>query len=105
MKTEPVFAHCDAGCGKGFELSKYKTRTVKGGNEKIYFNCPHCRQEYLVYYASKETKKLQAQMRKLHREAYHPHTSISRYELERQEQILKNKIKQSMNEARKVSEV
>lgn len=104
MTNKPIPATCDAGCGKSFAITKFRTRIVKGGNEKLYFLCPHCKHEYIAYYASKETKRLQAQMRRLHRDAYKPESNMSALEIDKQEAELKAQIKQSMDEARAVSE-
>jgi len=105
MTNKPIPAICDAetGCGKPFNITKFRTRLVKGGNEKNYFRCPHCKQEYVTYYASKETKRLQAEMRKLHREAYDTGSTMTAAGIQFKEAELKSKIKQSMDEARLVS--
>ena len=102
-KSIPSICDAENGCGKEFKVTKFQTRMVKGGNEKTYFRCPHCKQEYVAYYASKETKRLQAQMRKLHRNAYKPESTISALAIQIEEDKLKAQIKQSMDEARLVS--
>ncbi|MDM5229644.1 hypothetical protein [Lysinibacillus pakistanensis] len=110
MANKPIEACCDKKCGKSFNITKLKTKKVKGGNEKIYFHCPHCKHEYIAYYASDETRKLQAEMRKLHNK-FKNHTNnnivfddYAHDTFLQQEAELKLKIKQSMDEARMVAE-
>lgn len=103
MTTEPHTTHCNEGCGKSFTLNRFRTRKVKHSNEKLYFLCPHCKQEYVAYYASKETKRLQKQMRQLHVSMRGASLS-DMVQLTRQEMELKAMIKQSMDEARAQSE-
>lgn len=104
MANKPIAAVCDHGCKKSFSISKFKTQKVKGGNEKTFFRCPHCRQEYIAYYSSPETKQLQKKIRKLQREAYAPGSAMDMDVFRQQEVSLQTQIKQSMDEARMVSE-
>lgn len=104
MATKPIPAVCDQGCNKSFSISKFKTQKVKAGNEKTFFRCPHCRQEYVAYYSSPETKQLQKKIRKLQREAYAPGTTADMNVFRQQEARLQSQIKKSMDEARMVSE-
>lgn len=91
---------CDAGCKKEFVINKFNNRKVKNGIDKIYFKCPHCKHEYLAYYSSEETKKLQKEMRQLHVKMQNGISDV----LINHEQELKAKIKQSMDEARRIVE-
>lgn len=103
MTNKPIAAHCDAGCKKEFTINKFRTKKVKSGIEKTFFLCPHCKQEYVAYYASAETLKLQKDMRKLHvkyRNFTVVHDDRIHEVFMKQEADLKAKIKQSMDEAR-----
>ncbi|AMQ06527.1 hypothetical protein [Sporosarcina psychrophila] len=62
MSNKPMAAHCDARCKKAFTITKFRTKKVKNGIEKNYFRCPHCKHEYITYYASAETLQLQKDM-------------------------------------------
>lgn len=104
MANKPIPAVCDHGCKKSFSISKFKTQKVKAGNEKTFFRCPHCRQEYVAYYSSIETKQLQKKIRKLQKEAYAPGSATDMNVFRQQEAILQAQIKHSMDEARMVSE-
>ncbi len=104
MANKPIPAVCDHGCKKSFSISKFKTQKVKGGNEKTFFRCPHCRQEYIAYYSSIETKQLQKKIRKLQREAYEPGSTMDMNAFREQEASLQTQIKQSMDEARIIAE-
>lgn len=99
MTNKPIAAHCDAGCKKEFTITKFRTRKVKNGIEKTFFLCPHCKQEYVAYYASAETLKLQKEMRKLRVSML----GKSFLQSEIKESVLKAKIKQSMDEARAIA--
>lgn len=100
MENKPIAAHCDSGCEKVFTITKIRTRKVKNGIEKNYFICPHCKQEYITYYASAETLKLQKEMRKLH--VNMRGVDVTQFNLD--EAMLKAKIKQSMDAARVIAE-
>lgn len=101
MANKPLAAYCDAGCKKEFIITKIRTRKLRNGIDKNYFTCPHCKQEYVTYYASAETLKLQKAMRKLHvRLGKEPAVLNGDAEEER----LKRQIKQSMDEARAIAE-
>lgn len=99
MTTKPIAAHCDAGCKKEFTINKFLTRKVKNGIEKNFFKCPHCKHEYVSYYASAETLKLQKEMRKLHVSML----GKSNVQFKFEEDLLKAKIKQSIDEARVIA--
>ena len=99
MTNKPIATHCDAGCKKEFTITKFLTRKVKNGIEKTFFKCTHCKHEYVSYYASAETLKLQKDMRKLHVSMLGK--SFLQFEIE--EALLKAKIKQSMDEARSIA--
>lgn len=104
MANKPLTIRCDAGCRKEFTFSKIRTRKVKDGIEKNYFTCPHCKHEYITYYVSAETLKLQKNMRKLHvemRDTYGTEEGIAFLVLEAK---LKETIKQSMDDARAIAE-
>ena len=104
MTNKPMAAACDAGCKKTFTITKIRTRKVKGGIEKNYFTCTHCKHEYVTYYASAETLKLQKDMRKLHVKMRGIQDSFEGNELIQQETQLKAMIKQSMDCARLIAE-
>lgn len=107
MTNKPLAAHCDAGCKKEFIITKIRTRKVKNGIEKNFFRCPHCKREYVTYYASAETLKLQKDMRKLHRDyaKYNPINDDLQYRaFVLKESEVKAMIKQSMDDARAIAE-
>lgn len=98
--TEPILAHCNTGCKKEFKITKFRKRKVKYGIEKNYFRCPHCKHEYVTYYASAETIQLQKEMRKLHVSMRGTDGTPYGEQLIREEKILKARIKKSMDEAK-----
>lgn len=100
MTNKPIATHCNAGCKKEFTITRFRTKKVKRGIEKTFFLCPHCKQEYVAYYASVETLKLQKDMRKLHVEMRGTYGTEEGYAFELQEAKLKATIKRSMDEAR-----
>src|SRR5690606_30423325 len=102
--SKPILATCDAGCDKTFTVTKFKTKKVKNGIEKTYFRCPHCKREYVAYYASKETTKLQRKMRKLLLQLKNKIGTPEGLELLRKQNELQMSIKQSMDEARRIVE-
>lgn len=103
-RNKPIRATCNEGCQKEFKINKIRTVKVKGGNEKNYFRCAHCKHEYVTFYASKDTLKLQKDMRKLHVKMRTTVGTPEGMELVQQIAHLKGKIKLSMDEARRVSE-
>lgn len=102
--TKPIPATCDVGCKKTFKINKFRTKKVKNGIEKTYFRCSHCKHEYVAYYSSAETKKLQKEMRHLHVSMRGKAGTYEGRVLIQQETALKAKIKQSMDEARGIVE-
>lgn len=104
MTNKPVAAQCDAGCKKEFTITKFRIRKVKNGIEKTFFRCPHCKHEYVSFYASEETRRLQKDMRKLTASIRNAkNTEENKERLERYA-ILKAEIKQSMDDARAIAE-
>ncbi|CAG9608041.1 hypothetical protein [Pseudoneobacillus rhizosphaerae] len=91
---------CDAGCKKVFTITKFKTKKVKSGIEKTFFRCTHCKYEYVAYYSSAETLKLQKEMRQLHAKMRTGDIN----NLLKEEALLKAKVKQSMDDARRIAE-
>ncbi|MET3658153.1 hypothetical protein [Sporosarcina psychrophila] len=104
MTNKPIAAHCDAGCKKEFTINKFRTKKVKNGIEKNFFKCLHCKHEYVAYYASAETLKLQKEMRKLHTTMSYVDSIDAHNDQFRQEAELKAMIKQSMDDARAIAE-
>ena len=105
MKREPIHMHCDK-CDKPFTITKTRNILVKDGIEKTYYRCTHCKQEYIVSYASETTSKLQKEMRKLQK-------SIHQLPDDSEETLkahwnsvddLKAKVKQSMDNDRRIAE-
>lgn len=103
-KIEPIKTFCNEGCQKPFSITKMPTVKVKQGIDKTYFRCPHCKHEYVAHYSSKETLKLQKQMRKFHRTAYAPGSNMNSEEIAKLETELKAEIKKSMDDARTIAE-
>ncbi len=104
MTNKPIPTTCNAGCKKAFTITKFRTRKVKNGIEKTFFRCPHCKREYVSFYASDETRRLQKDMRKLQVVIKN---TVSDKEYERHLEwymSLKAEIKQSMDDARAVAE-
>jgi predicted RNA-binding Zn-ribbon protein involved in translation (DUF1610 family) len=65
---EIINAFCDKGCKEIFTLDVeegIKTENIIADVEKVYFICPNCGCEYLIYYLNNEIKKLQRRQRKL----------------------------------------
>ncbi|NOJ73897.1 hypothetical protein [Paenibacillus alvei] len=54
-----IVTTCDTGCGKQFTIDDFQHLDVDNGKVKTYFICPHCKQEYLVFYADDEVRRLQ----------------------------------------------
>jgi hypothetical protein len=100
ISNKPISATCDAGCKKEFTISKFKAKKVKSGIEKTFFRCTHCKYEYVAYYSSTETLKLQKEMRQLHVKMRTGDVN----NLLKEEVLLKAKIKQSMDDARRIAE-
>lgn len=105
--TKPIKTFCNEGCQKPFTITKMPTIKAKQGIEKTYFRCTHCKHEYIGYYASVETLKLQKEMRKLQRDfskinAIKDDMQYRNLLLKINE--LKSKIKKSMDEARLIAE-
>ena len=104
MANEPIPAHCDSGCQKNFSITKFRKRKVKHGIEKHFFRCPHCKHEYVNYYASPETIKLQKEMRRFHRDAFALGSTMTPDEINTREYELRIQIKASMDQARALVE-
>lgn len=102
--TKPIPATCDTGCKKTFMINKFRTKKVNKGLEETYFRCPHCKHEYVAYYSSTETKQLQKEMRQLHVKMRGKAGTYEGKVLIHEETQLKEKIKQSMDEARRMVE-
>lgn len=101
--SKPIATFCNDGCEKNFTIKRIRNRKTKNGIEKNYFICPHCKREYVAFYASKETIQLQKDMRRLH-VSMRGVMGNDLTTLTHKETILKVKIKQSMDEARAVVE-
>jgi len=103
MANKPVAAQCNLGCEKEFTITKFRNKKVKNGIEKTFFRCPHCKHEYVSFYASDETRRLQKDMRKL-QVVIKNAASDKEYEnhLERY-MALKAEIKLSMDDARVIA--
>ena len=94
--NKPMQAVCNAGCGKEFTLNGFTTLKLplplevagadveingdvegqgigEGDIEKVYFLCPHCLHEYVVFYADTEIRALQGKIRKVDRRIGKPH--------------------------------
>lgn len=101
MATKSIHTHCDAGCKKEFSITKFRKRKVKNGIDKHFFRCPHCKHEYINYYASAETIKLQKEIRKLHRLNEGKQVDVVYLQKENR---LKQLIKESMIQAKNIVE-
>ena len=97
--SEPIQTYCNEGCQKPFTITKFRSMKVKKGIEKTYFRCSHCKHEYVAYYSSDETLKLQKKMRALHVKMRTTDIDLLN-KLQIEEADLKAEIKKSMDEAR-----
>lgn len=107
-KVEPIKTFCNEGCQKAFNIIKMPTVKVKHGIDKTYFRCPHCKHEYIAYYANAETLRLQKTMRKLQRDFAKINAikdDIQYRTLLLKITELKSEIKKSMDEARLIAEL
>jgi DNA replicative helicase MCM subunit Mcm2 (Cdc46/Mcm family) len=103
--NQPIDMLCNEGCQKEFKITKLRTTKVKGGIDKYYFRCPHCKHAYVAYYSSAETVKLQKEVRK-HRQSISklPPDKNAYEEFWNKADELKASIKQSMEEAKRIAE-
>jgi DNA replicative helicase MCM subunit Mcm2 (Cdc46/Mcm family) len=100
MEMKNILATCDAGCKKEFTITKFKTKKVKNGIEKTFFRCTNCKHEYVAYYSSAETLKLQKEMRQMQVKMRTGDIN----NLLKEEALIKAKVKQSMDDARRIAE-
>ncbi|NOJ72471.1 hypothetical protein [Paenibacillus alvei] len=85
-----IAATCDAGCGEQFTIAEFKHMDMGNGIEKTYFTCPHCKKEYLVFYADDEVRKLQQKIRNIQKRFANPqadHRAAARTEAKIQAKI------------------
>lgn len=104
--AKPIQTRCDRGCQKEFTIIKTRKIKVKNGIDKTYFRCPHCKEEYIVSYVSTTTAKLQREIRKLQK-SIRKLTDHSQEALEAHWDSvdeLKAKVKQNMDEDRRIAE-
>lgn len=67
MAKKTIETYCNESCNQPFTIKQMKTSKLHKGIEKTYFNCPHCKHEYTCFYTNKDIRKLQSEMRALHR--------------------------------------
>ena len=102
--NEPINTTCN-GCQKNFKINKLRKIKVNDGIDKYYFRCPNCKHEYVGYYSSAETVKLQKQVRKhLQSISKQPTDHESLKAFWNQADVLKAAVKRSMDDARRISE-
>lgn len=51
-----MIVQCDR-CKEDFSFDFFE-QVTKGGIKKVYIVCPHCKQEYVSFYETEETKQL-----------------------------------------------
>ena len=112
--AKPIQTRCDRGCQKEFTITKTRKIKVKNGIDMTYFRCPHCKEEYIVSYVGPATAKLQREIRKLQKSLPklpddNNEFSNKAYEIaldEHWEEVdeLKAKVKQSMDNDRRIAE-
>ncbi|AZS16465.1 hypothetical protein [Paenibacillus lutimineralis] len=95
-------AFCDASCQQSFELEDFQTVRIGDGVDKVYFVCPHCKQEYVAFYTNPEIRKLQAKIRNVLGRTVDPRASLTeaiKQEKKIQKQIakIKSEIKEKMD--------
>ena len=89
---------CDDGCNLPFIVESVETQRLDGSFDKVYFQCPHCAHEYVVYYADDEVRAMQEEMRKLHKRMME---SGKLPFLVKQEKALRNRIEKRMEKLKK----
>ncbi|MBD7967753.1 hypothetical protein [Paenibacillus gallinarum] len=60
-------AICNKGCQLEFNINGFITVDISDKVEKTYFECEHCKHEYIVFYTDPEIRDLQEQIRQVHR--------------------------------------
>jgi predicted RNA-binding Zn-ribbon protein involved in translation (DUF1610 family) len=98
MGERAQHTHCDAGCQKAFKVESFVTGKLPGGIEKVYFQCPHCGKEYVVFYSDEEIRKLQARIRRVQSRFADPHANHA--DAAKKEADLQRKIKEKMDALR-----
>jgi len=104
--TQPINTFCNEGCQKEFTITKTRKIKVKDGITQTYFRCPHCKHKYVVSYVSDNTINLQKEIRKLQK-SIRKLTDHSEEALDahwKSVDELKVKVKQSMDEDRRIAE-
>lgn len=61
-KQDPVKVICDKGCGKSFVCSKPQKKKLGDGVIEHMLKCPHCRQEYPIFYSNIESRRLRQRL-------------------------------------------
>lgn len=112
--NNPIRTFCNEGCKKEFVITKMKTIKAKGGVDKTFFRCTHCKHQYIAYYSSAKTVKLQQEMKRLQKELPKLANRNKDATDEQWRKIvdahwvkihaLKAKVKQSMDEAKLIAE-
>ena len=58
-----ILTSCES-CGEKIRIEKFDTART-GEIEKLYFPCPHCGHEHVIFYTDPEIRKLQAEIREV----------------------------------------
>lgn len=84
---------CNEGCQQEFTLNGFLTVDMSNEVEKTYFQCEHCKQEYVAFYTDPEIRELQEKMRHVNKGLIDPNDQAAALE---QEQIIRAQIKEKM---------
>jgi hypothetical protein len=57
-----MLSKCDH-CQHEFQVDGFPIEDMPDGVEKTYFECPHCKREYVAFYTDPEIRELQAKIR------------------------------------------
>lgn len=88
---------CNVGCQQEFTLNGFLTVDMSNEVEKTYFQCEHCKQEYVAFYTDPEIRELQEKIRQVHKGLIDPAGQADAIE---QEQMIKTQIKGKMDALR-----
>lgn len=88
---------CNNGCQQEFNITGFMTLHLNEGIEKTYFQCEHCKHEYIVFYTDPEIRELQEQIRQVHRGMLEPEGQAAAI---KKEEEIKALIKEKMDALR-----
>lgn len=99
--SQPINAVCD-GCNKEFEVS-LQMEIADDGNEKNFFDCPHCSKEYIAFITNQSIRTKQAEVKMLRRKLQTVNTVKQHNKLHAKIEQLEKDIKQEIKELKEVA--